>query len=707
MRIFTLCLAFVALSFLHSTAQISFWSNNGLVSLKPGAYLSIIGNAFNQDSGHYNNNDSIFVTGNFTNNAPNRCFDSIGAGWVYLYADTQHINGTSSTHFNNLILRGQGVKFGDIDVYVDDTLNLTDREFRMDTNTVWVYNPDTGAVVRTQGYVSSLQDGGLLRRTNTALPYFFAVGSDTGTFRFRPVIFQPKAANINHYKVRFANFNPTTEGFDIADKYPLVCQVNPNWYHRFYHVTGADSADITIMFDTIADGNWNDIVHWQNVPEWESIHKDNIVPGSPFFQISKYTWNNYHFSPFAIAITSDSFALATNGGPYCSYDSISLFASPNGMASYNWIGPDSFSSNAQNPVLPALGAAGIYTVTITNTYGCFQKASTTVVVNVPPNTSATNTGPQCAYTPINVTALPSGDSTYVWSGPNAYTATGETVTIPLNTTGGTYVVTVTDHNNCSASVSTVVTGYAVPYDTASNSGPYCSYDTIYLSAGTTRDSSYVWSGPDGFDTIGGYIGIPANGHAGTYTVTVTDNDGCTASSNTTVIVNAAPVSMAGVDTIIWRTDTIQLNGYGGVSGVWSPTVNLSCTECYMPYAWPDSSLYYTLTVTSNEGCKASDSIFVLVKDKPLALFFIPNVITPNGDGYNDTWVIRDLDGFPQNDVRIINRWGDEVFSQSPYQNQWGGTWNGQDLPGATYYYVLRVFYQGAWVKFDGPLTIIR
>ncbi len=129
--------------------------------------------------------------------------------------------------------------------------------------------------------------------------------------------------------------------------------------------------------------------------------------------------------------------------------------------------------------------------------------------------------------------------------------------------------------------------------------------------------------------------------------------------------------------------------------------------CYMPYAWPDSSLHYTLTVTSNEGCKASDSIFVLVKDKPLVLFFIPNVITPNGDGYNDTWVIRDLDGFPQNEVRIINRWGDEVFYQSPYQNEWGGTWNGQDLPGATYYYVLRVFYQGQWVKFDGPLTVIR
>lgn len=630
MKKITCCFCVVLMAFIPASAQNSFWSNNGLVSLQPGAYLSIVGDAYNQDSGHYINYDSIFVTGNWTHNAPNRCFDSTGAGWVYLYADTQHIKGNYSTHFNNLILENQGVKFGDIDVYVDDTLNLTDRELRMDTNTVWVYNMDTGIVVRTAGYVSSLQNGGLLRRTDTTLPYFFAVGSDSGTFRFRPVIFQPRASNVDMYKVRFANVNPTSEGFNIADKYPLVCQVNPNWYHRFFHVSGADSADITIMFDTTADGNWNDIVHWQNVPQWQSIHKDTIIPGSPFFAISKFTWNNYVYSPFAIAITSDSFALAGNTGPYCDYDTIRLFALPNGMASYYWTGPDYFTSHQQNPWLPAQGGAGTYSVTITNPLGCSQKAFTTVVVNSSPVISASNTG------------------------------------------------------------------------------PYCSYNTITLNAGAqTQDSSYIWSGPNGFDTTGSVITIPAAGNGGTYTITVTDNNGCSASSSTTVIVNPAPVAVAGVDTIMWRTDTIQLNGYGGISGVWSPDVNLSCTTCYMPLAWPDSSIHYYLTVTSNEGCLATDSIFVIVKDRPLPLFFIPNVITPNGDGFNDTWVIRDLDGYPQNEVRIINRWGDQVFEQSPYQNQWGGTWNGQYLPGGTYYYIIRVFYEGQWVKFDGPLTIIR
>jgi gliding motility-associated-like protein len=454
-------------------AQNAFWSNNGLVSVKDGAFLSIRGDAYNQNSGIYDNSDSIFVTGDWTHNALNRCFDSIGKGWVYLYAADQHIKGTSKTHFFNLVLQNQGVKYGDIDVYVDGTLYLTDREFSLDKNTVWVLNPDTGAVKRTSGYVSSLQDGGLLRRTNTTLPYLFAVGSNSGTFRYRPVEFVPLGANENHYKVRFANIDPTLEGFDRNTRYHLVCQINPDWYHRLYHISGTDSANITIMYDTTADGSWNDIVHWQNQPEWESIHQDANIPGTPFNRISKFTWDNYVYQPFALAITSQNFAVA------------------------------------------------------------------------------------------------------------------------------------------------------------------------------------------------------------------------------------------GVDTIIWRTDTIQLHAFGGMTYNWTPDVNLSCTDCFNPLAWPDSNVTYYLTVGDNRGCFDYDSVRVMVRDKPFSIFFIPNAITPNGDGYNDVWFIRDIERFPDNEVRIVNRWGDEVFYQAPYQNQWAGTWNGQELPGATYYYILKVHYNGQEVRFDGPLTVVR
>jgi gliding motility-associated-like protein len=70
----------------------------------------------------------------------------------------------------------------------------------------------------------------------------------------------------------------------------------------------------------------------------------------------------------------------------------------------------------------------------------------------------------------------------------------------------------------------------------------------------------------------------------------------------------------------------------------------------------------------------------------------PNVITPNGDDINDTFVVPcllDTDKYPQSQVIIFNRWGDEVFrSPLPYKNDWDGRFNGQDLPADTYYYVI-------------------
>jgi len=303
------CALFVFL-WVSSFAQNAYWSNNGLVSIKGDTYLSVIGDCYNQGNGIYNNSDTIFLTGDWVHSTNNRCFDSIATGWVYLYAADQRVRGNNETHFWNLILKNQGVKYGDIDVYVDGNLELTDREFNMDTNTVWVLNPQLTSIKRTTGYVSSLEDGGLLRRTNQVDAYLFPVGSNIGTFRYRPIEFKPLAANENHYKARFANIDPTLEGFDRDTRFHLVCQINPEWYHRLYHVTGSDSADITIMYDTIADGSWNDIVHWQNQPQWESIYRDAIVAGSPFNRISKFIWNNYNYSPFALAITSKSFAVA-------------------------------------------------------------------------------------------------------------------------------------------------------------------------------------------------------------------------------------------------------------------------------------------------------------------------------------------------------------------------------------------------------------
>jgi gliding motility-associated-like protein len=166
--------------------------------------------------------------------------------------------------------------------------------------------------------------------------------------------------------------------------------------------------------------------------------------------------------------------------------------------------------------------------------------------------------------------------------------------------------------------------------------------------------------------------------------------------------------VAGVDTIIWKFDTIQLQASGGVGYSWSPANTLSDANVSNPLAFPEQSTIYQLVVEDSKGCFDYDSLYVLVRNKPIANFFIPDVITPNGDGYNDYWHIRDLERYPDNQVRIVNRWGDEIMFEKPYMQDWKGEWKGQPLPGATYYYILKVKDEnGNEFSFDGPITVVR
>jgi gliding motility-associated-like protein len=78
--------------------------------------------------------------------------------------------------------------------------------------------------------------------------------------------------------------------------------------------------------------------------------------------------------------------------------------------------------------------------------------------------------------------------------------------------------------------------------------------------------------------------------------------------------------------------------------------------------------------------------------------FVPNTITPNGDGINDYLIIPclDIESYPQNNLVIYNQWGDKVYEASPYNNAPDRAWKGElrgesgkPLPDAAYYYLFR------------------
>ncbi|MBK6364798.1 MAG: gliding motility-associated C-terminal domain-containing protein [Saprospiraceae bacterium] len=112
-----------------------------------------------------------------------------------------------------------------------------------------------------------------------------------------------------------------------------------------------------------------------------------------------------------------------------------------------------------------------------------------------------------------------------------------------------------------------------------------------------------------------------------------------------------------------------------------------------------------VTITDINGCKYIDSVLVTLIEDPLNSFLAVSIITPNGDGDNDVLEFIGLESFPDNSLRIYNRWGNVVFEGFRYQSEgelFDGTRNGERLPPDTYYYVLT--FEGKVYK--SALTII-
>lgn len=194
------------------------------------------------------------------------------------------------------------------------------------------------------------------------------------------------------------------------------------------------------------------------------------------------------------------------------------------------------------------------------------------------------------------------------------------------------------------------------------------------------------------------------------TISVVGRSGSCVYYSNKIGINIRPYAIGGgpPDTTINRGDGIRLDVIGGVAWSWTPTNTLSCSDCQSPIAFPDTTTTYVVVITHSTGCQQIDSVTVRVKEDKGIDIFIPNTITPNGDGSNDTWVIRDLESYPDNEVIIVNRWGDEVFnSKGRYRNNFDGRYKDKRLPDGTYYYVLKLKGNFGSRSFAGPITILQ
>lgn len=109
-----------------------------------------------------------------------------------------------------------------------------------------------------------------------------------------------------------------------------------------------------------------------------------------------------------------------------------------------------------------------------------------------------------------------------------------------------------------------------------------------------------------------------------------------------------------------------------------------------------------VTVTAEDG---TTQPYTLTVTRANFAATLPNVFTPNGDGYNDTWVLPNINLYPDCTVKVFNRGGQQVFNSIGYGIPWDGTWNGKQLQPGTYYYIIDLKHnQGIR---SGSITIIK
>ena len=384
----------------------------------------------------------------------------------------------------------------------------------------------------------------------------------------------------------------------------------------------------------------------------------------------------------------------------CTVSNGTATANPGGGTipyTYNW------SIGQTAPTATGL-AAGTYTATVTDANGCTQTQTVSVTFVNTLSVTASSTQAGCTVNNGTATANPGGGTlpyAFNWNnGQISQTATGLAV--------GTYTVQVNDASGCTKTQTVTVTELNTLSVTSSSTQAGCTVDDGTATANPSSGIipyTYNWNNGQTTQTATGLS-------AGTYTIIVTDANGC--SQTQTPIVTQVPgptatASAAPVNIVLGNTTQLTATGTG--TYLWSPATGLSCTTCPNPIATPLSTTAYCATVTDANGCSDSACITINV-EIPCGTVYIPNAFSPNNDGENDLeCVIGNC--ITKLHIAIFNRWGDKVFDSSDQAICWDGTDTKNLVKGSGQgtavfvYYMDATLTNGDKIKRKGNITLVR
>jgi large repetitive protein len=269
-----------------------------------------------------------------------------------------------------------------------------------------------------------------------------------------------------------------------------------------------------------------------------------------------------------------------------------------------------------------------------------------------------------------------------------------------------YYLIVTDLKSNTAIDSVWVDVHAEITANAGKNKDVCSGNDVKIGDETNDPGfSYNWSPATFLDNPKAATPIVIKPQSSiTYTLSVGSN-GCPEKTSTmTVTVHPPPTLVIYKDTVIKEGENFNLSITGATKYYWYPQDKyIKYWDTDKPIVEPVATTTYTVQGIDLFGCFSYKTVTIRVI--PDDVIVIYNTFTPNGDFVNDTWFVGNIEKYPENELTIYNRAGRIVFYSSPYKNDWDGRLQGDELPSATYYYVLNLGF--GHTRKHGSVTILR
>ncbi len=360
--------------------------------------------------------------------------------------------------------------------------------------------------------------------------------------------------------------------------------------------------------------------------------------------------------------------------------------------------------------------AGVYQVTITDTFGCKTIQTVTIPEPQPLQILSADIHHVTCYglcngsISINVIG---GTPTYSfqWDDPNTQTSQNL-----ANVCAGQYHVTITDTNGCGIdSVFTVLQPESLLVNITASITICFNECNGYITAevtGGTNPYEFQWNTSEPFVMNDEIFSLCP----GLYPITIRDSNLCEVKDTITISTNnfsAFPVNLTATPDTIMQYQTSQLSANPENSGIyiWSPANTLNNATLLNPIASPLQTTTYTFTVfsTENPECKFDSTITIYVVDYICGdpSIYIPNAFTPNKDGNNDILRVRGnnlLDLY----FAVFNRWGEKVFETTDNTKGWDGIYNNRESdPGVFDYYLQATCPNQEKIFIKGNVTLIR